>query len=300
MEDSYVLQIKERQFSDLYLCFCGYADCSAGHSFGPAVRPNYIIHYITEGRGSYTVDGVRYELEAGQGFLIQPGVQTFYQADESAPWSYLWVGFDGARAEEYLKGMGLGENRLIYRSSHGERLRRTVMDMLRHNTYTASDQFLLEGLLYAFFGVLAEDMDIVSSSEANAGSLYVRKAVEFIQNNYCNPIHITDVADYVCINRSYLYTLFQKELGMPPQEYLTNYRLTQAAELLAITDISIESVALSCGYSDPLVFSKAFKAKNGITPSQYRRKEKEEQKENLKKTETRLNAQEMLGRMKGL
>ena len=87
---------------------------------------------------------------------------------------------------------------------------------------------------------------------------------------------------------------------MPPQEYLTNYRLTQAAELLAITDISIESVALSCGYSDPLVFSKAFKAKNGITPSQYRRKEKEEQKENLKKTETRLNAQEMLGRMKGL
>lgn len=300
MEDSYVLQIKERQFSDLYLCFCGYADCSAGHSFGPAVRPNYIIHYITEGRGRYTVDGVRYELEAGQGFLIRPGVQTFYQADESDPWSYLWVGFDGARAEEYLKGIGLGENRLIYRSNHGERLRRTVMDMLRHNTYTASDQFLLEGLLYAFFGVLAEDMDIVSSSEANAGSLYVRKAVEFIQNNYCNPIHITDVADYVCINRSYLYTLFQKELGMPPQEYLTNYRLTQAAELLAITDISIESVALSCGYSDPLVFSKAFKAKNGITPSQYRRKEKEEQKENLKKTETRLNAQEMLGRMKGL
>lgn len=147
MEDSYVLKVKERQFSDLYLCFCGYADCSAGHSFGPAVRPNYIIHYIMKGRGSYTVDGIRYELEEGQGFLIQPGVQTFYQADESTPWSYLWVGFDGARAEEYLKGMGLSENRLIYRSSHGEQLKQTVLAMLRHNTYTASDQFLLEGLL---------------------------------------------------------------------------------------------------------------------------------------------------------
>ena len=113
MEDSYVLKVKERQFSDLYLCFCGYADCSAGHSFGPAVRPNYIIHYIMKGRGSYTVDGIRYELEEGQGFLIQPGVQTFYQADESTPWSYLWVGFDGARAEEYMQGLGLGESRPI-------------------------------------------------------------------------------------------------------------------------------------------------------------------------------------------
>lgn len=288
MEESYVLQIKERQFSDLYLCFCGYAKCSPGHSFGPAVRPNYIIHYIVEGRGSYTVDGVKYELEAGQGFLIQPRVQTFYQADENEPWSYLWVGFDGKRAEEYLRGMGLGENTLVYRSSHGERLKQIVLNMLRHNTYTASDQFVLEGLLYSFFGTLSEDMDILAAVESNTGSLYVRKAVEFIQNNYCNPIHITDIADYVCINRSYLYTLFQKELGMSPQEYLTNYRLTQAAELLVITDISIDSVALSCGYSDPLVFSKAFKAKNGITPSRYRKKEQQEQRENLKNNEVKL------------
>ena len=103
------------------------------------------------------------------------------------------------------------------------------------------------------------------------GSLYVRRAVEFIQDNFCNPIHITDIADYVCINRSYLYTLFQRELSASPKEYLANYRLTRASELLLITDLSVESVALSCGYSDPLVFSKAFKAKNGVTPTQYRK-----------------------------
>ncbi len=272
MEDSYVLQIKERQFPELYMCLCGYARCSPGHSFGPAVRPNYIIHYIMEGKGSYTVGGVRYELEAGQGFLIEPGVQTFYQADGEEPWSYLWVGFGGEKAEEYLKSTGLGESRLIYRSSQGERLKQIVLSMLNHNTYALSDQFYLEGLLYSFLGVLAENMDVFSVPERGTGSLYVRKAVEFIQNNYCNPIHITDIADYVCINRSYLYTLFQKEIGMPPQEYLANYRLTRAAELLLITDISIESVALSCGYSDPLVFSKAFKAKNGLTPSKYRKR----------------------------
>ena len=142
--------------------------------------------------------------------------------------------------------------------------------MLKHNTYTTANQFMLESLLYAFFSALSEDLDVVSVSGRSDGSLYVRKAVEFIQTNYANPIRVTDIADYVCINRSYLYTLFRKELHMSPQEYLSNYRLTRASELLIVTDLSVESVAFSCGYSDPLVFSKAFKAKTGQTPSRYR------------------------------
>lgn len=214
MEDSYVLQVRERQFSDLYLCFCGYAQCRPRHSFGPAVRPNYIIHYILEGKGSYSLGGTRFELEAGQGFLIEPGVQTFYQADQGEPWTYLWVGFDGERAAEYLRGMGLGENRLIYQSSRGERLKEIVREMLRHNTYTTANQFVLEGLLYCFFGALSEDLDVMSAREAGGGSLYVRKAVEFIQDNFCNPIRIIDIADYVCINRSYHFLkLLRRKTG---------------------------------------------------------------------------------------
>lgn len=55
--------------------------------------------------------------------------------------------------------------------------------------------------------------------ETDRANQYVRRAVEFIQRNYCNPIRVTDVADYVCVNRSYLYTLFQKSLGMSPQQF---------------------------------------------------------------------------------
>ena len=55
MEDANVLQLKNRKFSDLYMCFCGYAKCSPLHNFGPAVRPNYIFHYILQGKGRFTV-----------------------------------------------------------------------------------------------------------------------------------------------------------------------------------------------------------------------------------------------------
>ena len=109
------------------------------------------------------------------------------------------------------------------------------------------------------------------ANEADRANIYVRKAVSFIQSNYCNPIKVTDVAEYVCINRSYLYTLFQNSLGMSPQQFLTTFRITKATELLQLTALPIESIALSCGYRDPLVFTKAFRQMKKMSPSNYRK-----------------------------
>ena len=55
MENANVLQLKNRKFPDFYLCYCGYSECERLHSFGPAVRPNYILHYIVKGKGIYQV-----------------------------------------------------------------------------------------------------------------------------------------------------------------------------------------------------------------------------------------------------
>ena len=46
METSWTLPVPKHKFSDLYHCFCGYEACQPFHSYGPAVRPNYVIHYI--------------------------------------------------------------------------------------------------------------------------------------------------------------------------------------------------------------------------------------------------------------
>ena len=271
MEDYYVLQMKNRKFSDFYLCFCGYAKCSPLHSFGPAVRPNYILHYIVDGKGKFLVNGEEYNLQKGQGFLIEPEVQTFYQADEEVPWTYLWIGFGGKKAEDYLRDLGLNKKQLIFQCGCGEELKQIVYSMLKHRKYTAANEYFLEGLLYTFFGTLKENMEIAGNAGEKDGNLYVRKAVEFIQNNYADPVRVKDIADYVGVNRSYLYTLFQDNLQLSPKEYLTNFRLTRAAELLQLTDLSVETVAMSCGYQDALGFSKIFKAKMGITPSAYRK-----------------------------
>ena len=239
METSWTLPVQKHKFSDLYLCFCGYEACQPFHSYGPAVRPNYVIHYIISGKGTFTIGNRTYRLTAGQGFFLMPNVRTYYEADADDPWTYLWIGFDGEKAASYVQELG---------------------------------QYLLEGCLYQFFSILSREITLADPSARESGNLYVEKAVEFIRNNYSNEILVSDIARYVCINRSYLYTLFQKYLHTSPQDYLSSCRITRALELLSYTDLSIETVAFSCGYRNAEVFTKAFRQKQGMTPSAYRKK----------------------------
>lgn len=284
MEDSYVLKLKSRKFSDFYLCFFGYSKCDPLHCFGPAVRPNYILHLITSGKGRYQVGGRQFSLGKGEGFLIEPNVQTFYQADAGDPWSYVWIGFDGKRAGEYLADVGISGERPTFRCSDFQELKAMTVQALKNNTYSVENDFLRESFLYSFFAVLARDAQRLAPVPVNdKENIYVRKAVEYIQNNYFNNIRITDIAGYIGIGRGYLHTLFTKYLQISPQEYLISYRVSRAAELLSVSEYSIEEIALSCGYADPQVFRRLFKKKMGMSPSSYRKTERKNNEASQKK-----------------
>lgn len=151
MEDAYVLQLLEPKFKEFHLCFCGYAECEPFHSYGPATRSNYIIHYILDGKGTYQVGEQKYQLSKGQGFLIEPETLTFYQADKDEPWSYLWVGFGGSEAGKLIQDIGLNSRQLIYQCDYGEELKEIVFSMLKHTQSTVSNMYYLQGRLYDFF-----------------------------------------------------------------------------------------------------------------------------------------------------
>lgn len=281
MEDSYVLQLLAPKFKEFHLCFCGYAQCNPLHSFGPAVRPNYIIHYILDGRGFYQVGDWKYELSKGQGFLIEPETLTFYQADEADPWTYLWIGFGGTRVGSLLHDIGLNSSQLIFQCSYGSELKQIVLSMLKHTQSTTANIYFLQGKLYEFFSVLARDGALETTQEVPQENQYIQEAISFIRNNYSKGISVMDVAAHLNVNRSYLYTLFKNTLDTPPKEFLTRFRVSRSKELLTLTDFSIEHIAHSCGYRDSLVFSKAFKAQSGLTPSEYRKQNRTETQNKL-------------------
>lgn len=280
MEESYVLHLQKQyqKFSDFYLCYCGHARCEPLHSYGPAVRPNYLLHYILEGSGVYHVEDQKFSLQKGEGFLIEPNKQTFYQASEEDPWTYLWIGFDGAKCGSCLRSLGLGEGRLTFRCEDGGELLKLVESMLAYNKSDTEADFMLQSLLCRFFACLAKGISREPErrlTKRERENLYIHQAMEYIRNNYANGITVADVASYVALNRSYLFTLFRRVLGVSPQECLAQFRLTRAKEQLTLTDASVANIAMSCGYQDPQVFSKAFKQQFGITPVKYRKWDRE-------------------------
>lgn len=281
MEDAYILQLTNSKFQDLYLCFCGVSECEPCHSFGPAIRPNYILHYILSGKGSYQVGEGKYMLQQGQGFLIEPDTLIFYQADAEEPWTYLWVGFAGMQAEMFLEDIGLGGSQHIFQSKYGEELRRIVSEMLKHHSGSQTNQYYLQSLLYEFFAVLTREVPMGAVMEENLESIYVKKAVNFIRSNYSRGIGVTEIAEHTGVSRSYLYKIFQENLKVSPKEFLTRLRIMRARELLELTQLTIECVAVSCGYQDVLVFSKAFKQVVGKPPSFYRKLYRRSQRDKL-------------------
>lgn len=265
------LTIKDQNFEDFYLLYCGHQECPSSYSFGPAVRPNYLIHYVLKGKGYYYVNDRKYTIEGNQGFLIRPHELTFYQADENDPWTYLWIGFDGKKVKTYLKYSGMDEKNYTFSCNETDLLNSYVNQMLKHDTLSHYNELSLQGLLFLFFAALAKSAETPYEEDVEIDNLYISKAIEYIEKNYQNPILVTDIANYVSLSRTYLTTIFQQTLHMSPQKFLLKFRITKASELLIHTDLPINAIAHSCGYTDPLAFSKTFKKITGLSPSQYRK-----------------------------
>ena len=100
--------------------------------------------------------------------------------------------------------------------------------------------------------------------------IYVEHALEFIDHNYEKDIKVIDIANYIGIDRSYLTNIFKKSMHISPQQYLINYRLEKACNLLKSTNSSISEISEQVGYPDPLSFSKIFKIYYKTSPTKYR------------------------------
>ena len=83
------------------------------------------------------------------------------------------------------------------------------------------------------------------------------------------------------MSRSYLYTLFMNGLNISPRDFLQKYRVTRARELLVLTELSVEAVGTSCGYGTAERFARVFKQETGMTPTQFRKYYRNENRRNL-------------------
>lgn len=267
-------------FIDLGMYQYGYEQCDPGHSFGPAARNHYLFHYIISGTGTLMADNSKgetqtYSIKSGQGFLIFPGQITTYFADPNIPWEYIWIEFDGLKAKELLYLTELSLDAPVYHS-HSKALREQMMNEMTYIVHHAQESpFHLIGHLYLFLDYLTQSSKSTKLIQTSKMSdYYIKEAIHYIEQNFQNNISIEDIASVCGINRSYFGKIFRNTLGRSPQEFLINYRMTKAAELLKLTSLSIAEISSAVGYENQLHFSRAFKKIYGISPREWRNQHK--------------------------
>ncbi|GHV95070.1 hypothetical protein AGMMS50293_13900 [Spirochaetia bacterium] len=93
--------------------------------------------------------------------------------------------------------------------------------------------------------------------------------MDYIANNFSRPITVNDIASHVSLSRSRLYRVFMQQIFISPQQYLTEFRIREAARLLQRRSGSIKEIAIAVGIEDPLYFSTVFKQITGKSPKNY-------------------------------
>ena len=280
MSNTFFHIFPSENFIDLGMYQYGYEQCEPGHSFGPAARNHYLFHYVLSGTGTLMADNAKgetqtYSIKSGQGFLIFPGQITTYYADLRLPWEYVWIEFDGLRVKEALDLTELSMNSPVYRSNSKDLREQLVNEMMYIAHHAKESPFHLIGHLYLFFDYLmqsSKSTKLVHSSKMS--DFYIKEAIHFIEQNFQNNITVEEIASVCGINRSYFGKIFRKSIGRSPQEFLMNYRMVKATELLKLTSLSIAEIGSAVGYENQLHFSRAFKTVYGISPRQWRNQHK--------------------------
>lgn len=263
-------------FVDLGLYQFGWEQCAPSHSFGPAARNHYLFHYCLSGTGTLIADNSRgesisYQIRSGQGFMIFPNQVCTYIADHKIPWEYAWIEFDGLRARETVTLAGLSPDQPVYKARYKDIAETMKNEMLYIVTHKEESPFHLIGHLYLFIDSFVRAS---TSTQINKGNrlrdFYIKEAFSFIEQNFQNDISVEDIAASCGLNRSYFGKIFHETTGKSPQAFLISYRMTKAAELLKLTELSIADIGNAVGYPNQLHFSRAFKNVYGIPPRQWR------------------------------
>lgn len=240
----------------------------------------HTLYYIYSGKGVFRCEVEEQEVETGTVVYLWPGLPLYMKSSESHPLRMTMLLFDCASLQRSEEGWAVPESidRLqlpFLMPLNGERMRR-ISGLFREaeQEWVPGDSVRdarVKSLWYRLIPELHEAAQErgIKGGEGDVATV-LRRFKEQLDTGFAGDLRIEEMCRQTGYSPVYLRRSFAARYGCSPKEYLVQLRNEHAVRRLRFTGDSIGDIARACGYSDVYQFSKAFKKRNGLSPTDYR------------------------------
>jgi len=277
---------KEAERWEIYCNDAGYSQTPAGSTYPPQpeshpkayadtvatgrILMEFQAVYISSGKGWYEgPDRSRKSIKAGDLFLLFPGVRHAYSPDPETGWHEYWVGFAGHHANRLYENGIISADKPV----HNIGLNQDVMADFEQIIQLCRQQ--PPGFQVLLGALVLQLLAHVHACEIRAKttheeSEYVETARSIMRMHVEDSIEVGDIALEIGISYQRLLDLFQDYTGLTPYQYFLKLRIHRAKELLLDRSLSIKEVATQMNFDNQYYFSRLFRKKTGMPPSEWR------------------------------
>ncbi|MDR2476285.1 MAG: AraC family transcriptional regulator [Treponema sp.] len=234
------------------------------------ILPEFQLIYITEGEGIFSSAGRDYQVKPGCILLLLPGIKHAYRPLLETGWHEYWVGFKGGYFSKLLEEGRFSPEHIFFETGLHDSILNAFNQIL--------DEVRAERPLYQFKTcalILSLVAEVLSrdrrKDQPNHYEKIVARTKYLMESNVCGAINLPSISQQLGISVPRLNTIFKDYTSMTPYQYYIHIKIHKAESLLEQEDISIKEAAYKMGFEDQYYFSRLFKNKTGVSPSDWKK-----------------------------
>ncbi|MBO5222574.1 MAG: AraC family transcriptional regulator [Clostridia bacterium] len=231
------------------------------------------IEYVISGRGTVTENNITFEVGAGDVFLLHEGNYHDYYPDPDDPWTKIWVQTSGPAAEEILRAYGLDKVNSIPSFDLKEDMFR-IHHLINNDTDVETIDREGPRLFLELVQKIHDELRRRNKNgRAPSPAEEIRRYIDSLSdgdvslNRLCGEFHFS---------KQYLIRIFKARYSTSPHEYILNRRVVIAQSLLKKTNLSVKEISEQLHFCDISYFTDFFRRRTGQTPSEYRKKHRDQ------------------------
>ena len=233
------------------------------------------LFYVIEGNGQFLIENKTYPVSGNDLVIINPNVLHTELSLNASPLRYIVLGVEGLELKDNSSEYENSNFRIINLNNIKDNILLYLQNMLHEmEAQSPGHEIICQIVLLGRQTNFSTTFTPVNKKTSRLCGSTKR----YIDNHYKETITLEVLAEQNHVSKYYLVHAFTQEFGISPINYLISRRIREAEHLLANTDLSLSTISSTAGFSSASYFAQIFKRQKGVTPREYRKESKKEQK----------------------